>query len=207
MIEPFIIHFSSYWFFCGLFYQYDKKFITKSFENKKKYYNAIKTSLTNQICFTLPIFYLLHNKINQVILDSENNSINIILIKLFITINLSNLSFYLFHRILHNEKIFKYIHYKHHQFITTVSPAALYSHPIEHIICNNLCFLIPYLLTGFSRNITYGLIIFGSMTTTLAHVDHKFKFISNDHLYHHRLYKYNYGFGGYIDRLFMSYYN
>lgn len=205
MIE-FIIHFSSYWFFCGLFYHYDKKFIVKSYENKKKYYNAIKTSILNQICITLPIFYLLNNRINRAILDSENDSIKLILYKLFITLNMSNMLFYLSHRILHHDKIFKYIHYMHHQFVTTVTPCALYAHPIEHIVCNNLCFLIPYLMTGFSRNITYGLIILGSLTTTLAHVDHKFRFISNDHLYHHRLYKYNYGFAGYLDRIFRSYY-
>ena len=46
----------------------------------------------------------------------------------------------------------------------------------------------------------------GSFNVTISHVNHKFKFLSLDHLYHHRFYKYNYGFGGYIDQLFDTYY-
>jgi sterol desaturase/sphingolipid hydroxylase (fatty acid hydroxylase superfamily) len=203
----FLIHFSSYWFFCGLFYFYDKKFILKSKENKYKYIDAIKTSLLNQIIYTLPMYYLINNRVEKLMLYCSGDSYKIILSKLFILLNLSNILFYMSHRLLHHDKIFKYIHYKHHKFIQTVAPASLYAHPIEHIICNNLCFLIPYLLTGFSRNITYGLLIFGSFNTTISHVEHKFIFSSLDHIYHHRFYKYNYGFGGYIDQIFRTYYD
>ena len=140
---PYIIHLSSYWIFCGLFYYYDRKFILKSFENRHKYIDAMKISLLNQLIFTMLIYYLLNNKINILMITSEYDSIEIILSKLFIIYNLSNLLFYISHRLLHHEKIFKYIHYKHHQFITPVAPSSLYAHPIEHIICNNLCFLVP----------------------------------------------------------------
>jgi len=207
MISLFWIHFSSYWLFCKFFYSYDRKFIDKSINNKNKYYKAIKVSLLNQIFITLPIFYLLQNYINNAIIRSQNDTLIIIFIKLLFMLNISNLLFYISHRILHIKNIFKYIHSKHHEFINPVAPASLYAHPIEHIICNNLIFLLPYIYFGFPLIITYMIIIFGTLLTTLSHVEYKFKYLDIDHIYHHKYYKYNFGFGGgYIDKLFNTYF-
>ena len=40
----------------------------------------------------------------------------------------------------------------------------------------------------------------GTIVSVLAHV--KYIFLKNDHLLHHKLYKYNFVFGGYMDKIF-----
>ena len=108
--------------------------------------------------------------------------------------------FYWSHRALHIPLIFKHIHYKHHEFIEPICVAALYTHPIEHLISNTLSFLIPFMYIGCNYYIMLSLLSGASIITVFYHT--KSLAIFNDHLVHHQLFKYNYGFGGYLDKLF-----
>jgi sterol desaturase/sphingolipid hydroxylase (fatty acid hydroxylase superfamily) len=203
---PFSVHFTSYWFFVGLFYPIDKKYIYNSV-NKQKYLNAIKKSLTNQIFYGLPLSLLLAPNIKLAIEKSLNDTFMISILKILFIANISNLLFYIVHRLLHYKYLYKLIHKVHHEYIITVSPCALYAHPIEYIIANNLVFLIPYCLIGTKYNIGLIMIIFGSLMTTSAHINQKLLFISDSHLYHHKKFNYNYGFGKLIDNIFLTSYN
>jgi sterol desaturase/sphingolipid hydroxylase (fatty acid hydroxylase superfamily) len=113
----------------------------------------------------------------------------------------SNIAFYTIHRILHQPIFYKLIHHVHHEYIEPVGPSALYAHPIEFIFSNNLAFLIPFCIFGTRYYIALGMIFFGSFMTVSAHVNHKIKFFGDNHLYHHKKFNYNFGFGSYLDKL------
>jgi sterol desaturase/sphingolipid hydroxylase (fatty acid hydroxylase superfamily) len=208
VIIPFLVHLSSFWFFCGLFYYYDKKFINKSINNKEKYKKAIKYSLFNQLCITLPILYLYKDITEFTIKQADNYSLLRNILNVFLIGNLSNIFFYIIHRLFHINYFYKRIHNIHHEFIEPVAPSALYAHPLEHIFANTLPFLFGYLICGgCSYYITLLLICFGSFITTIAHVNHNIDFFGDEHIFHHKYFKYNFGFGGYLDRILKTNYN
>ena len=203
MLTAFIIHLSSYWLSVLYLYKYDKNYTSKSLMKWKKYKKAVKISLFNQFCITLPLLYLLKNYITKSFLNNDVSNIIIIRNILFI-LTTSGLLFYGFHYMLHKPYLYKKIHKMHHEFIIPVAPASLYAHPIEHILCNNLSFLIPFIIFGTTKNISYLLIILGSIMVTSAHVDYNFPLFGYSHVIHHKKYKYNYGFGNVFDQIFST---
>jgi methylsterol monooxygenase len=205
-IIPFSVHLISYWFFVGCFYPIDKIFINKSLKNKEKYLYAVKSSLKNQLLYGLPISIIMSPFMKNIIEKSMYDTFFTSLYKIFMIANISNILFYFIHRLLHSKYLYRLIHNVHHEFIITVSPCALHAHPLEYIIANNLIFLIPYCFIGTKYNIGLLLLIFGSLTTTSAHSNFNLPFLSNPHIYHHKKFNYNYGFGTYIDKIFLTNY-
>ncbi len=198
---PFCIHMFTYWGLIFYFYLLDLKYLDPSSNNWQKYNNAIYTSLFNQIFITLPTIYLLRTYIQNSIEACISDTIMKSLIKIILISNLTNMLFYLLHRILHHPQIYKYIHYKHHEFVEPVAAATYYSHPIEHLFANILSFLIPFILIGTNYFIMMILIIFVTAITVL---EHSIYIRFNDHILHHKFYKYNFSFGSYIDRIFQT---
>ncbi len=76
-----------------------------------------------------------------------------VLLELSICILIEELVFYYSHRLLHNPRIYKYIHKKHHEWTAPIAITAIYCHPIEHIFSN----LLPPLLgiSSFYSFITF----------------------------------------------------
>lgn len=204
MLDAFIIHLSSYWLSVLYLYKYDKKYTSKSIIKWEKYINSIKISLFNQFFITLPLLFLFKNNLCNAFLNDNISNIKIMKSTLSIIFS-SGLLFYGFHYILHKPFFYKRIHKMHHEFITPVAPASLYAHPIEHILCNNLSFLIPFMIFGTTKNVSNILIIIGSIMVTTAHVDYNFPYLGYSHVIHHKKYKYNYGFGNIFDKIFSTY--
>ena len=202
VIIPFILHITMYWGSALFFFIMDKLYLDPKHDNWKKYSKAIKVSLYNQFFISLPTLYVLSSPLANSMTLVINNSWYLIFLKLFVIINLSNLLFYLFHRILHIGWFYKNIHYLHHEFKEPVAVATLYAHPVEHLFSNVLSFLIPIILIGTTYKITMGLLVLGTLSGILAHVNYKFIPFENEHWLHHKLSKCNFGFGGYLDRFF-----
>lgn len=200
-IMPFCIHMLTYWLLSFNFYLLDLKYLDPTNINWKKYNLAIRTTLFNQFVITLPTIFLLRTHIQNSVEASQNDTLQISIIKMILISNLSNITFYLLHRLLHYKKMFKYIHYKHHEFVEPIAAAAYYSHPIEHLFANTLSFLIPYILIGTTYSMMIFLIIFVTVITVIEHTTY---IIFNDHVLHHKFYKYNFSFGSYIDRIFQT---
>lgn len=200
----FLLHFATYWTISLLFLIIDWFYLDPTHINWQKYPKAIGISLLNQITITLPVGYLCQDLIINSI-DLYSDFWFIYGFKIFCIVNLSNLFFYISHRLLHTKWLYQMIHYKHHEFIEPISCATLYAHPIEHLFGNVLSFIIPIILVGTTYNTVLYLLVFGTMVSMFAHVRYKILPTTNKHLVHHKLFKYNYGFGHYLDILFGTY--
>jgi sterol desaturase/sphingolipid hydroxylase (fatty acid hydroxylase superfamily) len=202
-IVPFFVHLATYWTSSAFFLCLDIMYLDKEHPNWNKYMDAVKISFINQFTIGLPTLFLLENQLIAATEKSIDDTTMVTIIKIFLIVNLSNLFFYWCHRLLHTRNLYNMIHYKHHEFIEPIAVAALYAHPIEHLFANTLAFIIPFILIGTTYNIMLCLISAGTFITTLGHAMYE----NGSHLVHHRLYKYNFGFGGYLDMLFNTYKN
>ena len=198
---PFVVHLASYWSTCAVFYLKDRLF-EKGY-NWSAYQSAAITSLKNQFYISLPTLYITSGRVQKIIEASADDDMVACALKLFLIINISNLFFYWSHRLLHVPFVFRHVHYKHHEFIEPIGVAALYAHPFEHFISNTLSFILPFLYVGCNYYIMLMMLAGASMSTVLYHT--KYFFIFNDHLIHHQLFRCNYGFGGYVDKMFGTY--
>ena len=57
-------------------------------------------------------------------------------------------AFYYSHLLLHNPALYKQIHKTHHEWTAPVGTAALYAHPLEHVVSNMLPIALGPLLMG-----------------------------------------------------------
>jgi len=200
----FLLHFITYWTMCLFFLIADWFYLDKLHVNWKKYPKAFKTSLTNQLAVSLPTIYLFDDLIISSI-DINPSSWFFYGFKIFLIVNLSNLFFYTTHRLLHTRWFFNQIHYKHHKFVEPIACATLYAHPVEHLFANILSFILPIIIVGTTFNTIVCLLVAGTIVSTIAHVKYKILPTTNGHLVHHQLFKYNYGFGNYLDKLLGTY--
>jgi methylsterol monooxygenase len=200
VLIPFLFHFSSYWIAVSVTYVLDLLRLPSDHINWKRYGSAVKVSLRNQFLVGLPTLYIFRDGIEASVLSTETNSYLFQVLKLVLLVHSANLFFYWTHRLLHLSFMFRYIHAQHHEFTEPIGVAAMYSHPLEHLISNTLSFILPFLYIGASYRAMLVLLSFASCTTVLYHT-RSFVFFE-DHLIHHQRFKTNFGFGRYLDNLF-----
>jgi sterol desaturase/sphingolipid hydroxylase (fatty acid hydroxylase superfamily) len=105
--------------------------------------------------------------------------------------------FYSFHRLLHWPPLY-WLHKKHHEAVRPVGVLALYAHPVDAILVNLGSMMALHLWLRFSF---FQIFLIGTIATTNtilgSHTATKDEF----HVRHHRLQRYNYGVGLFMDRL------
>lgn len=103
-------------------------------EDRKK---LIKTALFNQI-ITLPIsLAIIGLRVKYITIPQEPDLMTTIKQVIFFIL-CEDFFFYWSHRMLHLPWFYKKIHKKHHEYQTSISPAAEYAHPFEYIFGNSL---------------------------------------------------------------------
>lgn len=116
--------------------------------------------------------------------------------------------FYASHRLLHVPALFPWVHKMHHAFTAPFAIAAVYAHPLEHLVSNILSISAGPLVMG-SHPISgclWGLVCI--LSTTAAHGGFAFDaHVSRpQHDVHHQQFDKNYGVGAFLfDRLSGTY--
>jgi methylsterol monooxygenase len=114
--------------------------------------------------------------------------------------------FFYLHRWMHeNKKMYAAIHKLHHTWTAPISYVAIYCHPIEHVLCNMLPFLLGPILCG-SHIMAAGIYLLTGIIHTMG--VHSGYWICDDngmHDLHHEKFNFNYGVLGVMDTLYGSF--
>lgn len=113
--------------------------------------------------------------------------------------------FYFSHRLMHQRFLWKHVHYVHHQYKDTIPYAAIYCHYLEHAIVNLMSLVIGPILFPSDYIILRLWLHGGTMYSINAHNAVSRRDFLGNHDLHHLFYKYNYGTGMIMDKIFGTY--
>lgn len=119
---------------------------------------------------------------------------------------LTEIWFYISHRILHTRLFYKHIHKLHHHFVTPFAITGIYAHPFEFAFGNALSIALgPMLLSPHMITIIVYLSI-AMFNVCVSHSSYNFgNWLSSEfHDTHHRLPDVNFGLFGIMDYLFKT---
>lgn len=103
--------------------------------NKTNLFRLVKQVLLNQILGLALYVLIIANELHS---EQQKHvpSISRFVFEWIIFILTREILFYYSHRLLHHRYIYKHIHKQHHEWQTPISIAAIYCHPLEHILSN-----------------------------------------------------------------------
>lgn len=106
--------------------------------SKEQYWSAVKVSLFNWICVGLPYIYWLSYYIVPWLIPNMPPfpTVKIFFRDMTVYILVEEVMFYFSHRALHFPAFYGPIHKFHHTFTAPFGIAAIYAHPIEHMLSN-----------------------------------------------------------------------
>jgi sterol desaturase/sphingolipid hydroxylase (fatty acid hydroxylase superfamily) len=119
-----------------------------------------------------------------------------VIVDLYLTYILSQISFYWFHRLFHIPRLYKY-HKKHHEIKIPVGMAAIYTHWLD-FYGNMFAIGIVPVLIGVNPIILNIWLVFSAFNTIVSHSNLK---KVKQHDIHHKLFNYNYG-AFWLDKLY-----
>jgi methylsterol monooxygenase len=99
------------------------------------YIKCGKTILLNQSIVTCILFY---KELKSKQIRQELPSAGEVLLHVAFSWLVREVAFYYSHRAAHHPLIYKHIHKQHHMYTAPIAFAAMYAHPIEHLVCNSL---------------------------------------------------------------------
>jgi len=111
--------------------------------------------------------------------------------------------FYYSHRLFHSPFFYSRFHKWHHELKAPICIAALYTHPIEHAVCNMLPVLIPPLLLGTHFWVMNAWFCMATLNTLVVHSGYNIPGLpdSRSHDLHHSHTFVNFGVLGILDHL------
>jgi len=189
-------------------------------KNLEEWHKLIKETIfylfINHVIF-LPLFlipyYYKNEAISRIDYQTLPGSFEVIIQTVFFMI-VEDASFYWFHRFLHMDFIYPYIHKLHHKYVNTVSIGSEFAHPVEFVLGNVVTTSLGAIILGKRTHMfTYIMwMILRIAETTDGHCGYEFSWSpfrllpmsagSEFHNYHHLAFKGNYAsFFTYWDRI------
>lgn len=155
---------------------------------------AVKASLFNQFCVTLPTSLLAARclKWREPVLSS-----NAVTLVGYLVVE--EVLFYTAHRLFHVPPLYGRFHKQHHLWINPTAVAALDDHPLDHLLTNVVPIMLGPWLFGTQPWLMAIWIALATANSLKAHM------YSKGHLLHHRRVTCNYGILTLMDRVFGTY--
>jgi len=162
------------------------------------------------------IWYIIFPLYSEIDISVENvPSIFTILWQFVFNLTVIDTVFYWVHRGLHDLRIYKYVHKRHHDYKSVIALSAEYAHPVEVVVSNVFPFLLaPWLLMKFSNYhvVSFAIYVFLRLWETIeAHSGYEFKYSpmtffrfgggNTFHDYHHTHNIGNYGLYPFWDKI------
>ena len=206
----FILHIISYWIISFIFYYIDKKKFFQKYKiqnntkNNKNIKNVIKQVIFNQLVsiFIAILFYKLYEFNNFPTSYNEIPSNITIIYHFIIFLLIEEIGFYYTHRLCHYSYFYKYIHKKHHEWITPISMSSIYCHPLEHIFVNMIPLFTGPLIMNSHLLLIWLWIFIATVNTLYSHCGYHFPltFSNEVHDFHHLYFNECFGILGILDK-------
>lgn len=149
--------------------------------------------VTNQIIQSVGLIY----SSSMFATDLYPDSLQTVITHLSCFVWIEEFLFYYLHRILHNRFIYNHIHHIHHRYRISYADVALYTHPLEHIVCNGFPVLVgPVILQSDFTTLSLWL----TLVTVNACWTHSGTNLEEIHDIHHKNSTANYGVLGLMDQ-------
>lgn len=224
-INNYIIFVSSYTLFSFACYLLDTSNILKKIINKRyymslskinskdiKYLESLYKKYLPRVVFNVVILSYLCGIIQYhfiqyfnpiLLLNNTLDTFNPIraMLEYYLSLFLTEFTFYTCHRITHLPCCYKYIHKKHHEVKNCIGMAAVYTDSLDFFFGN---FLPIFFHTSLimSHQYTFYIWVVKTVYGTIISSHSGYQEVSDYHDIHHTQFKYNYGSGdGYMDKL------
>jgi len=173
---------------------------------KEQYWAALKTSIFNWAVLGLPYMYLLAHYVMPTEAPSIP-SVAIFVRDLLVYIIVEEVLFFLTHRAVHHPVLYAPIHKFHHTYTAPFGIAAIYAHPIEHLLANVMPVSMgPILLQSHPLvPMLWGVLaLFNTMTVHSGYDFTSFIIFPPPyfHDWHHEKFTENFGTSLFMDKLF-----
>jgi sterol desaturase/sphingolipid hydroxylase (fatty acid hydroxylase superfamily) len=122
--------------------------------------------------------------------------------QLAVTIVAEEVLFYHAHRLLHHPVLYRTIHKSHHEWTAPVGIAAIYCHPVEHMLSNVGPAMLASMCARAHASVFYLFSLLAVINTTVVHAGYHFPFVypsPEHHDFHHEAFTSNFGVTGLCD--------
>uniref|UniRef100_A0A1Q3FKA3 Putative fatty acid hydroxylase domain-containing protein 2 n=1 Tax=Culex tarsalis TaxID=7177 RepID=A0A1Q3FKA3_CULTA len=123
--------------------------------------------------------------------------------QLAVCIVIEEFGFYYSHRLLHDGRIYKYIHKQHHEWTAPIAITAIYCHPVEHVFSNLVPPFLGIFMLGSHVAVAWLWFTLVILSTLNAHSGYHLPFFPSPeaHDFHHLKFNQCFGVLGVLDRL------
>lgn len=169
-------------------------------EKLMKQYKDILPIVAKNTFIYIPIISILTEKIVNVNYSWDEFNLFYMFIHIACAYPMIDFFFFIFHRIMHIPRIYRWSHKLHHKYKVTVGMEALYLHWFDLYFGNIMPLNIPIIFMPNLHIYTWMVYIFILISSTVISA-HGLVF-KNDHDMHHMYFNCNYGTGFYMDYIF-----
>ncbi|XP_041777328.1 fatty acid hydroxylase domain-containing protein 2-like [Anopheles merus] len=166
---------------------------------------VIRQVLFNQFCTGLPLLFLMYYLLPGQTRDTIRQLPTFVTVvwQLGVCILIEEVMFYYSHRLLHDGRIYRYIHKRHHEWTAPIAITAMYAHPVENVLSNLLPIAVGVWTTGCHISVAWLWFTLAISNTLHVHSGYHLPLLPSpeQHDYHHLKFNQCYGVLGVLDWL------